>query len=322
MKNLLFLILLFLPNPVSAELQAESIAELYHQGMLTAARFHPAAPYVVTVGGQSDPYWAGTGWGNIQVWELEHPEGAPDFRVSDFILRGCEFSRDGKMMVVTDMNNVCRVLEWPSLRLISSFSVAEGEMFRAVFSPDNKTILTYNYGVFEAHKVCNGVLVRRITHPQNQRHSIDTAYSEAPRLTFDPGYQNLFLAYRGALRSVLRFRGGIDVDANRGWVAAMDPPYPEQERYGFNIYDLRTGSLLHRGDGFDSWTSYLRFSPDGSKVLCGGRDGYGVLWDLETGRSLDLDAHSAEIVDLDFHPAQALCSTGSWDGQVKIWRYR
>src|ERR1051325_10275528 len=79
---------------------------------------------------------------------------------------------------------------------------------------------------------------------------------------------------------------------------------------GKRIRELKPGAPLHG----------LRFSPTGDRIISGGVDGTGAIWDTSTGTLLaSLKGHSAGILCVQFSPDGRRALTGSYDSTVRIW---
>jgi ferric-dicitrate binding protein FerR (iron transport regulator) len=64
----------------------------------------------------------------------------------------------------------------------------------------------------------------------------------------------------------------------------------------------------------------LAVSPDGTTVAVGYRDGKVRLWDLQTGRLVQvLAGHTGEVKALAFQPGGPLLASGARDGTVRLW---
>jgi WD40 repeat protein len=64
----------------------------------------------------------------------------------------------------------------------------------------------------------------------------------------------------------------------------------------------------------------IAFSPDGQTVLTGSYDGTARLWELRTGKPLQvLSGHADHVVCVAWSPHDARVATGSWDGTARIW---
>ncbi len=65
------------------------------------------------------------------------------------------------------------------------------------------------------------------------------------------------------------------------------------------------------------------FSPDGSRIVTGSRDGTAKVWDARTGELLlELKGHSGDVTSASFSPDASLIATGSVDGTAKVWDAR
>lgn len=95
----------------------------------------------------------------------------------------------------------------------------------------------------------------------------------------------------------------------------------------FNIYFLNASSLelkatiaqAHRNSVFS-----VRYSPDGTYLLSGGRDAFLKVWDFHpTIRCIsEQPAHLYTINDIAFHPEGNMFATASRDRSIKIWDAR
>jgi len=87
------------------------------------------------------------------------------------------------------------------------------------------------------------------------------------------------------------------------------------------IWDTRTGRLLHVLNGHSKYVSSVSFSSDGTRVLTGGSDGTARIWDAATAKQLlllRLDSGSA-VSYVTFTRNGARAITGHSDGSVAIW---
>jgi len=87
------------------------------------------------------------------------------------------------------------------------------------------------------------------------------------------------------------------------------------------IWDTKTGRLLHVLNGHSKYVSSVSYSPDGTRVLTGGSDGTARIWDAATGRQLlllRLDSGNA-VTYVTFTRNGARVVTGHSDGSVAIW---
>jgi WD40 repeat protein/tRNA A-37 threonylcarbamoyl transferase component Bud32 len=72
--------------------------------------------------------------------------------------------------------------------------------------------------------------------------------------------------------------------------------------------------------GHGSEVLCVRFSPDGSRILIGGRDGNIHIWDAESYEEIvQLRGHTAYVYSMDRSPDGEMLVSGSGDGTVRIW---
>jgi WD40 repeat protein len=86
-----------------------------------------------------------------------------------------------------------------------------------------------------------------------------------------------------------------------------------------NVWDTRTGAVLHELKGQTALINGLDFSPDGTLLVSSSRDGSTRLWDLRTGRwqaTIASRASGAEHVR--FFPDGRHIAIGYQDGEVEI----
>lgn len=92
---------------------------------------------------------------------------------------------------------------------------------------------------------------------------------------------------------------------------------------GIYLLDAGTLELRHRLAGaHDNSVFTLRYSPDGRRLLSGGRDAMLKVWALEPGAPELFSAQPAHwytINSICFHPGGHLFATGSRDRAIKLW---
>jgi WD40 repeat protein len=85
------------------------------------------------------------------------------------------------------------------------------------------------------------------------------------------------------------------------------------------LWDVETGKLIRELKP-SAPLKGLRFSPTGDRILTGGVDGMGAIWETSSGALLaSLKGHSADILCVQFSPDGRRALTGSYDSTVRIW---
>jgi WD40 repeat protein len=77
---------------------------------------------------------------------------------------------------------------------------------------------------------------------------------------------------------------------------------------------------LHTLQGHFGAVQNLRFSPDGQTLASGGFDGYLILWDVKSGKSLKaIKAHKATVTEVTFSKDGKYIASSSQDGTAAVW---
>jgi eukaryotic-like serine/threonine-protein kinase len=85
-------------------------------------------------------------------------------------------------------------------------------------------------------------------------------------------------------------------------------------------WDSTTGAVMWTLPGHSSSVGCVNYSPDGSRLVSGSKDGIIKIWDAVTGAETRmLTGHTNQISELVFSPDGKCIASGSWDRTVKIW---
>ena len=85
------------------------------------------------------------------------------------------------------------------------------------------------------------------------------------------------------------------------------------------IYETATAQELQRMTGHQLSGFTVDWSPDGEKVVSGGNDGLGILWDPETGVLIDSLRHPQQVNSTFFSPDGSTIITACHDSLVRVW---
>ena len=108
----------------------------------------------------------------------------------------------------------------------------------------------------------------------------------------------------------------------RQWLAAAEPRPGGEDLRGFAWRHL--WSLTHQEEltliGHEDQVFCVEFSPDGGRLVTGGKDHTARIWDARTGELLrTLAGHSDEINGVGFTPNGETVATSGEDGRLCLW---
>ena len=77
---------------------------------------------------------------------------------------------------------------------------------------------------------------------------------------------------------------------------------------------------MHTLAGHTGAVFSIAFSPDRATLASGGEDYTVRLWDVPTGRQIQLlEGHSNAVPEVAFSPSGNILASSSYDGTVKLW---
>jgi WD40 repeat protein len=87
------------------------------------------------------------------------------------------------------------------------------------------------------------------------------------------------------------------------------------------LWDVATGTELHRFPGVPGGTFGAAFSPDGKYVASGGIDGTARLWNVQTGQEVRRSVgHTGLVRTVAFSPDGKYLLTASEDNSARLWQ--
>jgi RNA polymerase sigma factor (sigma-70 family) len=195
-------------------------------------------------------------------------------------LKGVAFLPGGQRLASTGLDNVLRLWEFPSGKLLQALRPPGGfaQAFCLAASPDGKTVaVAGNDRAITLWDTATGKL----------RDQLKGHEGPVSALAFSPDGAKL---------------------ASGGWDKTL------------RLWDVATGNQLRRLEGHTEAVMAVGFSSDGNLLASGSGDRTARLWDPVTGRELRrLEGHGHSIMAVAFTPYGKTLATASGDKVIRLW---
>ena len=263
---------------------------IHHQGRVNAASFDRSGRRIVTA---SDDR-------KIRLWNLENGNVIEITAASAPIVEAT-FDSTAAFVLSVSADGDATIWNAASGVAVSRFGLARGDaeaVTNASFSPDGSRVVAV---------LTDGTA--RVIDTRTGR-PVGNALEEPVDLTNEP---------RGTIVSARFDRRGARVLTTSIAAGAGGQGSIAVAR----LWDAATGALLPISMKHADWITTADFSPDGSLVLTGSRDGSARVWDMATGRPLGAALHHARsVVSASFSPDGSRVLTASDDGTAQLWDAR
>jgi WD40 repeat protein len=319
---------------------AESGEELKKMEMrdrsLRSRAFSPDKKKMVVTGGRV-----------VRILDVESGEVLQTLRHTNSAM-GATFSPDGRRIVTTIWNSpapmTARIWDAESGRELHTLEVPDSSTFHGVFSPDGKKLVL---------RIADNTARIWDTESGKELHTLTGHPEVIDTVSFSPDGTKVVTVSRRSVhiwdvesgRELHRFTeqlGGVRDAAfspdGRKVVTTSGSTAQGRGSFARNsdtrIWDVETGKELRTLEGAES---FIVFSPDGKKIVTGGKGHTAVVWDAESGRELHrlqgnpnsranvglyvitLMSYDPKVSSVTFSPDGKKVVTTSNDGSVRIW---
>lgn len=292
---------------------------LEQEPLVYAAALSPDGTWIVTVSGESTIKLWDTRTGKQMGSSMYHVNSKKDAYYSKTILNKVIVSPDGKKILTINSNNVVRLWEAGSGRLLKLDIGLNYYGFTPMFSPDGKNLLVSSYkGVELIDVTTDQPAVRTVINRYNVSKSVVFSpdgkwfvMAEADKISLwdatnwtmvglpalhEMGVDNLVFSPDG--RYILT--SGKD-KRSRLWEIRKDP-YP-------------TVIMRHKKGVVSA-----EFSPDGHRILTASEDSTARQWEAQTGRQIGPALlHGGAVNSAAFSPDRKYILTTSTDKTARLW---
>lgn len=237
--------------------------------------------------------------GRILLWNTNSGEQIHTFSDDDFGLYDPVFTPNGKIIAVqcaekfTYFQKTLRLYDVKTGKHINTISESTNRFYNNVrFSPDNKTLLTWQYRRIKLWDVATAQQLKTINTPAESQH--------------DGKIEDVQFSPNGRTLSVLCSR------------------YPGVGTVYFRNINSEEWNQLKRSrqNTNDKGYSSMFFSPDGNTLATLHKSDIRVdLWDADTGKYINslFGNHGSKIFTLCFSDNGRIIATGGRDGTMHLW---
>ena len=236
------------------------------------------------------------------------------------------FSPDGTRIASAGTDDIVKIWETDSGKLVHRLKGHKAEVHSVAFSPDGTLVVSGSHD--KTIKLWDAATGRLI-----ETFGADTETVSSVAFSAD-GTRMLMGSWDNAVRLwdvangrlIHTFEGHSDEVTAVAFSPDGSRVVSGSDDTTVKLWDVSSGRLIHTFDDHPHVVRAVTFSPDGSKVLSAGgswqRDqGTAIeLWDARTGRRIvTLTGHTKGVSSVSFSPDGRQALSGSFDGSMKLW---
>jgi len=261
-----------------------------------------------------------------RVWDLENAGAAiRPLERADGRCLVARFSPNGQL-IASAVGNSLRLWDAATGQLVRELSAGdEGRIESVAFSPSDDRLLAVGYGVPEQSGRTD------ISYVALWDIDAGTELTRLPGATDLPG--PVVSEFWGAVAALAFSPDGKYLAAGFGTKMRF---WHESYPVPLKVWEVATRRLIGRLNGHTGWCVSLDFSPDGTLLASGGRDGRAILWSTATWKAThrlqnpepgpDPDRRDMEsqggrgfVDDVAFSPDGKTLALASRSGNVQLW---
>jgi WD40 repeat protein len=318
------------PTPVSPPISVNSVADLsifstFGQGeVIRSLAFSPDGSTLASAAGNAEDF-------DIRLWEASSGLPLGVLRGHTSIVWTVAFSPDGRWLASASSDRTVRIWDWRSGSSIETLDFPN-EVISVTFSPDGQILAA---GGVEAwpnaavwtYAVDSWEPLARLAEFWNIP---ALAYSPDGQFLVGGGTSRTVRIWRtsdGVSRSSLYHAGqvsSLDVSPDGSTIAsglcAASGANNVCSRGAVWLWDLAAGTLINKLADFPDWVQGVAFSPDGSLVMGGSRDGMLGFYSMSDLQSVRVADSPGGVGALAYSADGRYLASGGDSGQIHLWK--
>lgn len=247
------------------------------------------------------------------------------FRGGDSYIYSVCFSPDGSKIASGSMENIIKICDLSTNKLIHSLNVGRENFVRSVcFSPDGSRLAS---GVGNSIKIWNVATGEETQTLQGHRNIVTSVF-------YHPDTSKLISGSYDQTIKIWDLQSGEEIQTFRGHsrsvkAISLSPDGLKlasgSEDNTVRIWDVKTGKELHTFRGHTNGVVSVSFSPDGEKIASGSEDYSVKIWDLKTDRELQTLYHDRRVSSVAYSKEGLLVSVSEHSdrkreaGKINLW---
>lgn len=280
-----------------------------HTDRVNSAAFSPDGKQIVTASFDFD--------GHVRIWNAETGKEILSLECPSPVYSAA-FSPDGKRIVSAGLDQIVRIWDIETNKVIRKLKGHTDRVNFAAFSPDGKQIISASKD--------NTVRIWDVRlHPEIKHRRLKGHTDRVNFTAFSPDGKQIVSASDSTVR-IWDVETGKEIRkyTNRIGYPMFSPDGKWIVSSSYNntvrIWDVETGEEILKLEGHTSCVYFVAFSPDGKRVVSASDDRTVRIWDVETGEEiLSLMGHTAYVSSAVFSPDGKRVVSASADNTVLIW---
>ncbi len=278
---------------------------------------HPKSVEAVAISPDGRQVLSGSSDKTLKLWDTSTGRLIRTFEGHEWGVSSVAFSHDGRRVVSSSMiERTLKVWDASSGQII--LTLAE-QSPQALFSPDDKKILSCGAGTVKLWDASTGQLLHAFTKLTNEIHSI----------AFSPDGTHIISGADAALKLWDVSTGKLASEFSNGTTdnittVAFSPDgrhiLSGSAQSTLKLWDVSTGKRVHIFEGHTDEVTSIAFSPDGKHVVSAGKDNSVRSWDVSTGLSVNVfGGDSRPVRAVAFSPDGRSAISGGDDAILRLW---